>query len=344
MTEPTPSTNGTGTASERPRIAVIGAGSWGTALAYSLAKHGAHPVTLWARRAEQAEAIRATRHNSLYLPEIELPDSVQITSDLVEAVAEAWLWVIAVPSQSVRAVATRLAASVTEGLIVVSVAKGIENETLATTSQVLREALPTVDADRIGVLYGPSHAEEVGAGLPTSVVAAFPDRCVAERVQEAFMTRALRVYVNSDLLGVEIGGSVKNVMALAAGMGDGLGLGDNSKAALVTRGLAEIKRLGLAMGAEPLTLAGLAGLGDLVVTCFSRHSRNRRFGELIGSGLTPEEAEAEMTMVVEGVRTAVSVRALAHQYGIEMPITEAVYAILFEGLKPADAVCALMER
>ena len=230
MTESTPSANGTGIASERPRIAVIGAGSWGTALAYSLAKHGTHPVTLWARREEQADAIRTTRHNSLYLPEIELPESVQVTSDLSEAVTDAWLWVIAVPSQSVRTVATQLAESVTKGLIVVSVAKGIENETLATTSQVLREALPALHADRIGVLYGPSHAEEVGAGLPTSVVAAFPDCSVAERVQEAFMTRALRVYVNSDLLGVEIGGSVKNVMALAAGMGDGLGLGDNSKA------------------------------------------------------------------------------------------------------------------
>lgn len=342
----THSPNGSGSGSEpvAPRIAVLGAGSWGTALAYSLSTHGDHPVTLWARRPEHAEAIRQDGCNTRYLPEAKLSKGLHVTSDLAEAVRDAWLWVFAVPSQSVREVAADVASLLRDEVIVVSVAKGIENNTLATTTQVLRDVLPAQDPDRIGVLYGPSHAEEVAAGQPTSVVASFPCKESAVRVQEAFMTNALRVYVNADLIGVEIAGSVKNVMALAAGMGSGLGVGDNATAALVTRGLAEIKRLGTAMGADPLTFAGLAGLGDLVVTCFSRHSRNRRFGEMIGGGMSFEEAEAAMTMVVEGVRTTRSVRELAQRHGIEMPITESVYAILFDGKTPYDAVRELMAR
>ncbi|HYE95148.1 MAG TPA: NAD(P)H-dependent glycerol-3-phosphate dehydrogenase [Rubricoccaceae bacterium] len=328
------------------RIAVLGAGSWGTALAYSLAAHGSHRVSLWARRPDAAEEIARTRRNARYLPDAHLPARVAVTADLTAAVAGAWLWVFAVPSQNVRDVGRIVAEWAGPGrpACVVSVAKGIENETLATTTEVLREALPAVPPESIGVLYGPSHAEEVAAGLPTSVVVSIPDLACAERVQEAFMTNALRVYVNTDLIGVEIAGSVKNVMALAAGMGDGLGLGDNSKAALVTRGLAEVKRLGLAMGAQPETFAGLAGLGDLVVTCFSRHSRNRLLGEKIGAGKTLAEAEAEMTMVAEGVRTTVSTRALARRYGVEMPITEMVHAILFDGMRPEAAVAELMAR
>ncbi len=325
-------------------IAILGAGSWGTALAYSLSAHGGHPVTLWARRTDHAEAIRAARRNERYLPEAVLPETVRVTADLGEAVRGAWLWVFAVPSQSVREVGEAVADALTGTETVVSVAKGIENETLYTTTAVLRDVLPGLDPGRIGVLYGPSHAEEVAAGQPTSVVAAFPDREAAERVQETFMTGTLRVYVNADLIGVEIAGSVKNVMALAAGIGDGLGVGDNAKAALVTRGLAEIKRLGRALGADPLTFSGLAGLGDLVVTCFSRHSRNRRFGEMIGQGRSVAEAEAAMTMVVEGVRTTASVRELARRHGVEMPITEAIHAILFEGKAPREAVSELMAR
>lgn len=327
-----------------PRIAVLGAGSWGTALAYSLAAHGGHPVSLWARRAEAAEAIRATRRNQRYLPEVRLPDLVTVTDDLAEAVEGTWLWVFAVPAQTVREVAAMAQPLAGDGLTVLSVAKGIENESLCTTSAVLREALPDHPIERIGVLYGPSHAEEVAAGMPTSVVVSIPDPAQAARVQDAFNTGALRVYVNEDLVGVEVAGSVKNVMALAAGMGDGMGLGDNAKAALVTRGLAEIRRLGLAMGAEPATFAGLAGLGDLVVTCFSRHSRNRLFGEKIGQGRTVAEAQAEMTMVAEGVPTARSVRALADLYGIEMPISEAVHDVVFAGLRPERALSALMTR
>lgn len=325
-------------------VAVLGAGSWGTALAYSLGAHGDHPVHLWARRPELVRTIRHERRNLDYLPNAVLPPRVFVTSDIQEAVAECKLIVFATPSQSVRHVAGQVAEHIGPGHVVVSVAKGIEVDTLLTTSQVLREALPNADPDRVGVLYGPSHAEEVGNGRPTTVVVAMPDLDAAHAAQEAFMTDMLRVYVNHDVIGVEIAGSVKNVMALAAGMSDGVGLGDNAKAALVTRGLAEIKRLGLALGADPHTFSGLAGLGDLVVTCFSRHSRNRYFGEQIGKGRSLEEVEEEMKMVAEGVKSTISVRALARREGVEMPITEAVYHILFHHLRPEDAVYELMTR
>ena len=323
-------------------VAVLGAGSWGTALAVSLASAG-HDVALWARRADAADALRLSRRNEAYLPGAVLPDAVRVTSELGGAVEGAGVWVVAVPSQSVRAVVGPLAGRV-GGATVVSVAKGIETGTLLTTSGVLRDVLPAADPARVGVLYGPSHAEEVAVGRPTSVVAAFPDARTAARVQALFMTPALRVYANADVTGVEVGGSVKNVMALAAGMADGLGLGDNAKAALVTRGLAEVTRLGLAMGADAHTFAGLAGLGDLVVTCFSRHSRNRAFGERVGRGEPVGAALGASPMVVEGVETTRSVRALAGRHRVEMPITEAVHAILFEGLAPAEAVSHLMER
>lgn len=325
------------------RTTVFGAGSWGTALAYSLASAG-HPVTLWARREDAAREIESTRRNARYLPQAELPACLQATSDLHAAASGADVWLFAVPSQSLRSVASRLAGHETTPHALVSVAKGIENGTLLTTSGVLREALPDTPEARIGVLYGPSHAEEVALRQPTSVVVSIPDLTVAEDVQALVMSPSLRVYTNPDLVGVEIAGSVKNVMALAAGMGDGLGLGDNAKAALVTRGLAEITSLGLAMGADAHTFAGLAGLGDLVVTCFSRHSRNRRFGEMIGSGMSLSEAADEMTMVVEGVKTTASVRALAERHGIEMPISEAVGRILAGETMPRDEVRDLMTR
>ena len=326
-----------------PSVAVLGAGSWGTALAIALA-HNGYDVRLWARRADAAGEIARTRRNEPYLPGAEIPDGVSVTSHLGDATEAADVWLVAVPSQTVRAVLAPLADRVTPRLIVASAAKGIENDTLLTTSAVLRDVLPAADPDRVGVVYGPSHAEEVALGRPTSVVAAFPSREVAAQVQALVMRPTLRVYTNTDLVGVEIGGSVKNVMAVAAGISDGLGLGDNAKAALVTRGLAEITRLGLALGARAETFAGLAGLGDLVVTCFSQHSRNRGFGERVGRGETAGEALGHSTMVVEGVRTTESVRELAQRHGIEMPITETVYAILFQGLDPADAVRHLMER
>ncbi len=325
------------------RITIFGAGSWGTALAVTLARAG-HGVTLWARRAEAAERIRETCHNPSYLPEVALPASVRVTSDLEEAAAAARLWVVATPSQAVRAVARRLRPHATAQHVLVSVAKGIETGTLMTTTHVLADVLEAVPPERIAALYGPSHAEEVAGAMPTAVVVAAASPAVAEHVQAAFMTPRLRVYVNTDVIGVEIAGSVKNVLAIAAGISDGVGYGDNAKAALITRGLAEIRRLGLALGARPQTFAGLAGIGDVVVTCMSRHSRNRYLGEQIGRGKSLVAIEAEMQMVAEGVRTTQSVRDLARRHGVEMPITEAVHAVLFDGADPEAMVRRLMTR
>lgn len=324
-------------------ISLFGAGSWGTALAVHLAGEG-REVTLWARRPEVVERIREHRHNPTYLPDVAIPSSVRVTSSLETATQASSLWALAVPSQNLRSIASDLRPYTTEAVTVVSLAKGIENDTLQTMSQVLGEELPGVSQDRIGVLYGPSHAEEVAEGHPTTVVAAAPDEHHAERIQRVFMTSRLRVYVNTDVIGVEIGGSAKNVLAIAAGMCDGVGYGDNAKAALVTRGLAEIRRLGLVLGAREQTFAGLAGIGDLVVTCMSQHSRNRYLGEQLGKGKTLEEVLDEMDMVAEGVRTTQSICDLAHRHQLEMPITEAVQAILFEGEQPQEMVDELMSR
>ena len=324
-------------------ITLFGAGSWGTALAVHLAAAG-RDVTLWARRNEAVEQMRSTQHNPTYLSDIEIPPSVHVTSDLEAAAGASSLWAVAVPSQNLRSVATRIAPLTRPGTTVVSLAKGIENDTLQTMSQVLADELTGMEAQQIGVLYGPSHAEEVAQSQPTTLVAAAPTEPRAEWVQHAFMTERLRVYVNTDVVGVEIGGSAKNVLAIAAGMGDGVGYGDNAKAALVTRGLAEIRRLGIAMGAKPQTFAGLAGIGDLLVTCMSPHSRNRGLGEKIGKGKALEEIESEMDMVAEGVRTTQSVKELARHHDIEMPITEAVHRVLFEDQRPEDMVDELMTR
>lgn len=324
-------------------ITLLGAGSWGTALAVHLAEAG-RDVTLWARRPSAVERMRRTRQNAPYLPDIQIPTSVRLTADLQAAVSAADLWGMAVPSQHLRSVADRLRPVLRDDVTVVSLAKGIENDTLLTMSQVLGEVLGPVAEHHIGVLYGPSHAEEVADGRPTTVVAAAPDESVAEKIQSAFMTERLRVYVNTDVIGVEIGGSAKNVLAIAAGIGDGVGYGDNAKAALITRGIAEIRRLGLAMGAQPQTFAGLAGIGDLIVTCMSQHSRNRYLGEQIGQGKTLDEVLDGMEMVAEGVRTTQSLHDLAAKYGVEMPITEAVYAILFENRRPREMVERLMTR
>lgn len=324
-------------------ITLFGAGSWGTALAVHLASEG-RDVTLWARRAEVVETIRQEGHNPTYLPEVAIPSSVHVTSSLEAATEASPVWAVAVPSQNLRSIASDLEPYAAEAETVVSLAKGIENDTLQRMSQVLEEELSTISQDRIGVLYGPSHAEEVADGHPTAVVAAAPSEQHAQRIQDAFMTSRLRVYVNTDVIGVEIAGSAKNVLAIAAGMSDGVGYGDNAKAALVTRGLAEIRRLGLALGAREQTFAGLAGIGDLVVTCMSQHSRNRYLGEQIGSGQTLEEVLDEMDMVAEGVRTTQSICDLAQRHQTEMPITEAVYAILFEEERPRQMVDQLMTR
>ncbi len=325
------------------RIAIFGAGSWGTALAISLAQQGQR-VTLWARRAEAAETLRTKRENTTYLPGAALPASVQISSNLETVASEHNVWVVAIPSQAVRSLAERLVPFAAPSRIVVSVTKGIENRTLKTMTEVLSEVLPTIPKQHFVALYGPSHAEEVAAGQPTTLVAAARRATVAEVVQQLFMSRRLRVYANDDIRGVEIGGSVKNVLAIAAGIGDGIGYGDNAKAALITRGMAEIQRLGIALGAQPQTFTGLTGIGDLVVTCMSQHSRNRYLGQEIGQGKSLEEIEAGMKMVAEGVRTTDSAYELARREGVEMPITEAVYGILFEGKDPTAAVSELMTR
>ncbi|MEZ4696147.1 MAG: NAD(P)H-dependent glycerol-3-phosphate dehydrogenase [Rhodothermales bacterium] len=329
--------------SDMGRVAVIGAGSWGTALAISLATTG-HSVRMWARRDVSAQYMQAARRNPTYLPGIHITDTIDISADLEWVVDTADFWVIATPSHAVRSVAERLSTFTRDDLVVVSVAKGIENDTLLTTSQVLSRTLVDLPKSNIAVLYGPSHAEEVATNVPTAVVVASHNLETARKVQGLFMSERLRVYINRDLIGVEISGSVKNVMALAAGMADGIGYGDNAKAALLTRGMAEIRRLGMAMGADPTTFSGLAGIGDLVVTCNSRHSRNRYVGEQIGKGRTLHQVQSEMDMVAEGVLTTRSTRALARKYNVEMPITEAVYGILFENKKPREAVYELMTR
>ena len=324
-------------------IAVIGAGSWGTALAISLAESG-HDVRMWARRQDAADSMTSSRHNPRYLPDAIIPEDMVITHDLDLATAGADVWLVAVPSQGVRKVASRLTGSFRKDLLIVSVAKGIENGTLMTSSEVLLDVFPDATPSQVAVLYGPSHAEEVARHCPTTVVAASTELQTAERVRDIFMTPTLRVYVNTDLKGVEIAGSVKNVLAIAAGISDGVGYGDNAKAAILTRGLAEIKRLGVAMGANEGTFGGLAGLGDMVVTCMSTLSRNRNLGFAIGQGKSLEEVQLEMTMVAEGVRTTASVMELAKSMNVEMPITAAVHSILFEGVPPKDAVRCLMMR
>ena len=325
------------------RIAILGAGSWGTALAIVLAKAG-HDVALWARRPEAAAFMVEHRHNQYYLPGAHLPESLHVTSDIEAAALDREVWVFATPSQSVRDCAERLQSIANENVLCVSVAKGIENGTLLTTTQVLNQVLVHVPRVQLAIISGPSHAEEVVEEKPTTVVAAAYSSDVVHEIQSTFMTSRLRVYVNNDVLGVEIAGSVKNIMAIAAGISDGLGYGDNTKAAIVTRGLAEIKRLGMAMGAEPSTFNGLAGIGDLFVTAMSRHSRNRFLGEQIGRGMRLADIEKEMKMVAEGVRTTDSVQQLARKFRIEMPITRAIYEILFEGKRPQIAVDELMTR
>ncbi|WP_263820143.1 NAD(P)H-dependent glycerol-3-phosphate dehydrogenase [Salinibacter sp.] len=324
-------------------ITLFGAGSWGTAMSVHLASAG-RDVVLWARRPEVADEIRRTSHNPTYLPELLIPSSVYITTDLEKAAEASDLWGMAVPSQQLRGRAEHLRPHAHPGTRLVALSKGIENETLLTMSQVLDDVFESVPSDQIGALYGPSHAEEVAEGRPTAVVAAAPDEGEARHIQKVFMTERLRVYMNTDVLGVEIGGSAKNVLAIAAGIADGVSYGDNAKAALVTRGLAEIRRLGQALGADPQTFAGLAGIGDLVVTCMSQHSRNRYLGEQISTGESLDDVLNDMAMVAEGVRTTRSVYNLAKHHGVEMPITEAVHAILFDDKSPRKMVKRLMTR
>ena len=325
---------------EIKKIGVIGAGSFGTALAMTLTQK-AHEVTLWARRTEQIEEMRRTRQNPRYLPEIPLPEALDLTDDLQEAVTDKDLLLMAVPAQTFRGVFTQVSACMDARTPIVNVAKGIEKGSLLRLSEVARQILPEV---RYAALSGPSHAEEVARALPTTVVTASEDADLAIAVQDVFSTERFRVYTNEDLIGVELGGALKNIIALGAGISDGLRFGDNAKAAMMTRGITEMTRLGLALGARAETFAGLAGIGDLIVTCTSMHSRNRRCGILIGQGKSVPEAVAEVGMVVEGLSTAEAAAALSEKCQVEMPITHCIYHMIQGSVNAMDAVKLLMGR
>lgn len=318
-------------------ITVIGTGGWGTALAVLLHGNG-HRVTLWGRLPEEVDPILAHRENKTFLPGVKIPDAIQVTLDTQTALRQAEMAVFAVPSHGMRPICRQVREYLPANAALVHVAKGIENETGARMSEVIAEELKT---DRVVVLSGPSHAEEVGRGIPTAVVVAGRDAALA---QQAFMNERFRIYTHDDIIGVELGGALKNVIALAAGCCDGIGFGDNTKAALCTRGLAEMSRLGVGMGARPETFFGLSGVGDLIVTAFSRHSRNRGFGERLGQGETAEQIAASTKTVAEGVKTAKSVWQLAQKRGVDVPISREVYAILYEGKPPKQAVRDLMKR
>ena len=325
-------------------IGVLGAGSWGIALALVLEKNG-HHVTLWEFRSEAAERLRRTRDAKEFLPGIMIPFNVDIVNDFRQACNSKDVIVVAVPSHVVRSVAERLNRLSFEILpILVNVAKGVENDTLMRMSEVLNQTVNWTNIDNIVTLSGPSHAEEVSRQIPTAIVSASENLQTAEIIQQIFMNEFFRVYTNQDIIGVELGGALKNIIAIAAGICDGAGFGDNTKAALQPRGLVEIVRLGTAMGAEPITFAGLSGMGDLIVTCMSRHSRNRYVGEQIGKGRKLDDILNEMVMVAEGVKTTRSAYQLSQKYNVEMPIAEQVYQILFEGKDARDALKELMMR
>ncbi|HKM22901.1 MAG TPA: NAD(P)H-dependent glycerol-3-phosphate dehydrogenase [Lachnospiraceae bacterium] len=322
------------------KVSIIGAGSWGTALALLLHKNG-HEVTVWSIVKAEIDMLNQEHEHKDKLPGVKLPQDMKFTNDLKEAVQGRELLVLAVPSPYTRSTSALLKDVVEAGQIIVDVAKGIEEKTLYTLSQIIKEEVPQAN---VAVLSGPSHAEEVGRGVPTTCVIGAKDQKTAEWLQNVFMNEAFRVYTSNDMLGIELGGALKNVVALAAGMADGLGYGDNTKAALITRGIAEIARLGIAMGGKSETFYGLTGIGDLIVTCASMHSRNRRAGILIGQGKSMQEAMDEVKMVVEGVYSTKAAVALAEKYHVEMPIIEQVNAILFEGKAADEAVRDLMIR
>lgn len=321
------------------KIAVFGSGGWGTALAVMCCAYS-HDVSLWSPFEAELEAIKRDGEHKKLLPGVPVPSQIKLTTDISIA-ADADVIVFAVPSFAVRSTAKRLAGVVAPGQIIVNVAKGLEENSLKTLSQVIKEELPEV---RIVVLSGPSHAEEVSRGIPTAVVAASKDEDAARIVQKTFMNPNFRIYINSDVVGVELGAALKNVIALAAGICDGLALGDNTKAALMTRGITEMARLGVAMGGEAQTFSGLTGIGDLIVTCTSMHSRNRRAGIYIGEGMSAKEAIEKVGMTVEGYKTAHAAYVLSQKAGVEMPIVNECYAVLYEGKNPRAAIKDLMQR
>ena len=322
------------------KIAVIGAGSWGTALAVSLGKKG-HSVKIWDINKEHLQELKELRENKRFLPDVKLPDKVEIAFSVETAIPGSDIVLFSTPAQHFRSALDGAMPHLTKDMVLVNVAKGIEQKTLMRLSEVAFEKLP--DAKYV-VLSGPSHAEEVGRGMPTTVAAASQDLELAEYIQDVFMNDFLRVYTNTDVIGVEFGGALKNIIALGAGISDGMGYGDNAKAALMTRGITEIARLGTKLGASASTFSGLTGIGDLIVTCTSMHSRNRRCGIMIGEGVKPSEATAKVGMVVEGMYTTEAAYQLARKAGVEMPITEQIYNVINEKIDAGEAVRSLMGR
>lgn len=322
------------------RVGIIGAGSWGIALSVLLSKNGAD-VTVWSILDDEITMLKENHEHLTKLPGVKLPDSINFTTNLEETVKENEVLIMAVPSPFIRSTSQKMNPFVKEGQIIVNVAKGIEENTLMTLSEIIEQEIPQA---KVAVMCGPTHAEEVGRGIPTSIVVGAKEQKVAELLQDLFMNETFRVYISPDVLGMEIGSSLKNVVALAAGIADGLGYGDNTKAALITRGIAEIARLGIKMGGKFETFAGLTGIGDLIVTCASMHSRNRRAGILLGQGKTMKEAMDEVNMVVEGVYSAKAAMQLSKKYNVELPIIEQVNLILFENKNAAEAVKDLMVR
>lgn len=322
------------------KVVVLGGGSWGTALALSLAKSGID-VDIWTRSKEQSESINHTRENIKYLPGVVIPKNIKATNDMKSALEGKIIIVLAVPTQCVRENLKEMKDYINKDQIIVNVSKGIEIGTLNRISEIVAQELPE---NEYAVLSGPSHAEELAKDVPTTAVVASKKKIVAERVQDVFMTPKFRVYTNPDVIGVEIGGALKNIIALGAGISDGLGYGDNTKAALMSRGIVEVGRLGKELGAIPATFGGLSGIGDLIVTCTSMHSRNRRAGILIGEGKKLEEVIESIGMVVEGVMTTKAAYRLAEKHGIDMPITEEIYNVLYNGSDVKDAVVNLMMR
>jgi len=329
--------------SKKKNILILGGGSWGTALAILLNKNG-HKVSVWEFQKELADSICLTRENPDFLPGIIIPAEIEISSDLASLVPQKNVIVVVVPSHVVRSVMTQLTGFNLESVLIVSCSKGIENDTLMPVTDVIDEILSEVSADHIAALSGPSHAEEVARSVPTAVTIACKSDETAGKLQTIFMNSAFRVYTSRDVVGVEMGGALKNVIAVAAGILDGAGGGDNTKAALMTRGIVEITRLGTALGADPLTFAGLSGIGDLIVTCMSKHSRNRHLGEEIGKGKTLEQVMSEMVQVAEGMRTAKSVMNLSDKLEVSMPISTEVYKVLFEDKPAKKAMHDLMTR
>jgi len=323
------------------KISVLGTGSWGSAIGDLLNQNG-HEVIMWQRDAEKVKAMEVDRKHPFFV-DLTFSDEVKFTTDLDSAIKGSQLLVVAVPSHSVRELVSRAVEFIEDNVIIVNITKGLELDTLLTMSSVISEETVGKNVSIVS-LYGPSHAEEVVRKIPTTLVAASTEENASKKVQNIFSSRVLRVYTNTDILGLELGGSIKNVIAIAAGICDGIGFGDNTKAAILTRGIAEMTRLGVALGAQEKTFAGLSGIGDLFVTCSSKHSRNRYVGEEIGKGRKIDEILSEMKMVAEGVKTAKSVFQLCQKHNVDMPISCAVYNVLYNNKDPLESVSELMNR